>query len=101
MPNHRIFPPLKGAQPARSLSDVRRQCSTLRLGDLELISVHAMSSCRMGQQRAHSVVDPEGRLWGQGNVYLADASILPGSTGESPQGTIMALAHAVLLRHLG
>ncbi len=97
----RIFPPLKGAQPARSLLDVRRQCSTLRLGDLELISVHAMSSCRMGQQRAHSVVDPEGRLWGHGNVYLADASILPSSTGESPQGTIMALAHEVLLRHLG
>jgi len=96
-----IYPPLQGARPARTPADVRRHCQEMRLQDLELISVHAMASCPMGTTERNSVVDPEGRLWGHRDLFACDASVLPGSTGESPQGTIMAWAHEILRRHLG
>jgi choline dehydrogenase-like flavoprotein len=40
-------------------------------------------------------------VWGHRDLFACDASVLPGSTGESPQGTIMAWAHEILRRHLG
>lgn len=95
-----LYPPIRGAQPARSLAEAQAQCQAVQLADLELISVHAMSSCHMGLRARDSVVDPEGRLWANPRVTLCDASVLPSNLGESPQGTIMAVAHEILRRHL-
>jgi choline dehydrogenase-like flavoprotein len=64
-----------------------------------MISVHAMSSCPMGVE-VDSIVDTSGRLNGNKNIIVSDASVLPTNIGESPQGTIMAMSHEILSRNL-
>ena len=49
----------------------------------------------MGTDRTRSVVDARGRVWGYENVFVADASLFPQSSGVNPMLTIMALARRV------
>ena len=51
-----------------------------------------MGTCRMGADPGTSVVDPDGRLWDQDNLYVADASVFPSSGGTGPSLTVIALA---------
>ena len=90
-----LYPPIQGALPARSVKDVEAHIAEWSPARLGLVTVHAMSSCAMG-----AVVDLDGRVNGVDNVYVCDASVLPTNTGESPQGTIMAMSHEILRRHL-
>jgi len=49
--------------------------------------------CRMGNDRATSVTDPWGRAHELRNLFITDASVLPGQgAGDSPSLTIQALA---------
>ncbi|MFJ4006096.1 GMC family oxidoreductase N-terminal domain-containing protein [Streptomyces sp. NPDC090023] len=66
----------------------------------DLISVHAMASCRMGPAALGGVCDSQGRPHGFTNLRLCDASVLPGPTGISPQETIMGFCHLMTTRHL-
>ncbi|MDP6934073.1 MAG: GMC family oxidoreductase, partial [Myxococcota bacterium] len=52
---------------------------------------HPMGTCRMGVDPERSVVNPDGRVWGWRNLYVADASLFPTSLGVNPQVTTMAL----------
>jgi choline dehydrogenase-like flavoprotein len=63
-----------------------------RAGDLDLMAFHPMGTARMGPDPLASAVDITGRLWGASGVYVADASLFPGSTRLNPQLTIMAFA---------
>ena len=56
-----------------------------------VVLAHPMGSCRMGSPET-GVVDAFGKVHGINNLYLADSSIMPGSTGVNPQLTVMALA---------
>ena len=58
---------------------------------LHLISVHGMSSARSGIE-ANNLTDYFGKLKNYQNIFINDASILPGNTGESPQASVMAFA---------
>lgn len=50
-------------------------------------------SCRMGGSPEDSVTDRWGRVHGLDNLYICDASVLPGQgAGDSPSLTIQALA---------
>lgn len=62
--------------------------------DIDLLSVHAMSSVPMGLD-ANYPVDDFGRLKNTDNLFISDASILPTNIGESPQGTIMIFANYI------
>jgi len=56
-------------------------------------ATHVGGTCRMGNDPQHSVVDSYGKLHGQRNCYIADASVLPTQgAGDSPSLTIQALA---------
>ncbi|MEU7150060.1 GMC family oxidoreductase N-terminal domain-containing protein [Streptomyces sp. NPDC045456] len=66
----------------------------------DLVSVHAMASCPMGRPALGGVCDQDGRPYGFTNLRLCDASVLPGPSGISPQGTVMAFAHEIVARHL-
>ncbi|MFZ5476270.1 MAG: GMC family oxidoreductase N-terminal domain-containing protein [Myxococcota bacterium] len=59
--------------------------------DIGLYASHPMGTCRMGADPKGSVVDPEGRVWGWGNLHVADASVFPTSLGVNPQVTVMAM----------
>ena len=57
-----------------------------------LMTVHLFGSCPMGGDAALFPVDDQGRLRDTDNVFVADASALPGAPGVNPQATIMAFA---------
>jgi len=53
---------------------------------------HACGTCRMGNDVRDSVTDSCGRLHGVDNLYVADASLFPTSSGVNPSLTIAASA---------
>ena len=59
----------------------------------EPVGTHVGGTCRMGRDPASSVVDAFGRTHEVSNLFIADASVLPGQgAGDSPSLTIQALA---------
>ena len=60
--------------------------------NLSLTTVHAFSTCPMGERADKCAADSYGRVFGFDNLYINDASMLPDSPGINPQGTIMAVA---------
>ncbi|KDN46137.1 long-chain fatty alcohol dehydrogenase [Tilletiaria anomala UBC 951] len=62
---------------------------------IALGSAHQMSSCRMGASPRYSACDPEGRIWGTKDLWIADASIMPEASGVNPMVTTMASANYV------
>jgi choline dehydrogenase-like flavoprotein len=65
-----------------------------------LFSAHQMSSCRIGRDRASSVDDPDGQVWGTRGLYVTDASAFPSASGVNPMMTVMALARRTASRML-
>lgn len=64
--------------------------------NLEMVSVHGMSSAKMGNNKSNKTIfDVEGKSFDFKNLYSVDSSILPSSTIESPQGTIMSLSNLI------
>jgi nucleoside-diphosphate-sugar epimerase len=57
-----------------------------------LTTVHAFSSCPMGENPDFCATDSFGRVNGFSNLYINDASLIPDSPGVNPQGTTMAIA---------
>ena len=53
---------------------------------------HSTGGCRMGEDRAISVVNPECRVHEVENLYIADGSVFPTGSGLNPTLTIQANA---------
>lgn len=88
----RLYPGLRGWAPFDGVDDCRKRLSTpIPARDMSLSSVHAFSSCPMGEDEL-AAVDSFGHVHGLDNLCVADASILPSSPAVNPQATIMALA---------
>ncbi|MBI4403598.1 MAG: GMC family oxidoreductase [Deltaproteobacteria bacterium] len=94
-----IYLPIAGAHPVSSEKEVTQALQSAQPSQCRLISVHAMASCPMGNHST-AITNTDGGLKGFDNIVLCDASILPTNIGESPQGTIMALAHEILDRRV-
>lgn len=54
---------------------------------------HQAGTCRMGTDPRTSVTDPEGRVHGHDNLWVADGSLHVTNGGVNPVLTIYALAH--------
>ncbi|MEV5957087.1 GMC family oxidoreductase [Streptomyces sp. NPDC051987] len=93
-----LTPPVSSAAPLGSLAEAEEFCRRVRPGDWELVSVHGMASARMAAPDRGGVCDAWGRPYGFEGLRVCDASVLPGVTGISPQGTIMAFAHEIVAR---
>ncbi|HEX4901499.1 MAG TPA: GMC family oxidoreductase, partial [Acidimicrobiales bacterium] len=65
-----------------------------------LAGTHQAGTCRMGTDPAGSVVDPDGRVHGHRNLWVADASVHVTNGSVSPALTVMALARRTALRLL-
>ncbi len=88
----KIYLPIHNVGSIQSIAEAQNLLLNLKPKDLELLSVHAMATVPMGE---YGAVDYEGKVVGYENLFVADASILPSSIGESPQGTIMYLAQCI------
>jgi choline dehydrogenase-like flavoprotein len=95
-----IILPKIGTGTFKTFEGVQRALETISPKCLELQTLHVMSSCPMGQGREDAIVDLQDRLNEFDNIFICDASVLPTNIGESPQGTIMAFAYEIILRHL-
>ncbi len=96
-----LYPALRSPPRITSVAQCREYLKgTLPAARMNLSTVHAFSSCPMGENRRLCAVDSYGKVFDFANLYLADASVLPDSPGINPQGTIMALALRAARRFL-
>ena len=66
-----------------------------------LMTIHAFSTCPMGENETVCAADSFGRVHGMGNLRIADASLLCDPPGVNPQGSVMAFARRNALHFLG
>ena len=62
------------------------------VGKTTTMTVHVMGGCAMGGDPKRSVVDPNFKLRGFSNAWVADGSLFPTGLGANPQMTIYSLA---------
>ena len=100
-----VFTGLPGKAFVRStaeLEDVKEEA--VRPGALRLTAFHPVGTARMGADPSKTVVGPWGELHDVANLFVADASVLPGCPTVNPQITIMAFATRTadhIVRHGG
>lgn len=100
----KVYLPLKRPTETRNPGDVDRILAGLGPSAVKLSAYQPMSTARIGEDPDTGAVDEAGRVYGVEGLYVADASILPGSTRVNPQLTINALALQVaesIARDLG
>ncbi|MFA5260420.1 MAG: GMC family oxidoreductase N-terminal domain-containing protein, partial [Candidatus Omnitrophota bacterium] len=88
----KIYSPFKGSSDFESLRSMEPFKKGVPRTGVDITTIHLFSSCPMGEDRTRCAVNSYGQVHGYDNVYLNDASILPGPPGINPQGLIMALA---------
>jgi choline dehydrogenase-like flavoprotein len=72
------------------LEDVKEEA--VKPGALRLTAFHPVGTARMGADPAETVVGPWGEAHDVVNLFVADASVLPGCPTVNPQISIMAFA---------
>jgi len=87
-----VFTGIAEAPVARDAADLAAMPAMLGPESANVMTVHLMASCPMGENRHRTAVNSWGRVHGQAGLYIADASMLCASPGVNPQGGIMAIA---------
>ncbi|MBX3025704.1 FAD-dependent oxidoreductase [bacterium] len=88
-----VYPSLRAPSLLASVEQCRAFLrEPLPAAVMGLSSMHAFSSCPMGENRALCATDSFGKVWGLANLHVNDASLLPDSPGVNPQATVMAVA---------
>ena len=85
-----ILPNLFEVVVCRSMKEVEREVERLGQGNTALLSVHPQGTLPFS-----IATDEFGRLKGFGNLWVADASLFPASSGVPPQVSVMAFAFLV------
>jgi choline dehydrogenase-like flavoprotein len=58
--------------------------------DLHFFTSHQVGSCRMAENKARGVVNPQGEVFGYPGMYITDGAAVPSSTGVNVSLTILA-----------
>ena len=74
----------------KELEDVREEA--VKPGALRLTAFHPVGTARMGADPSKTVVGPWGECHDVANLFVADASVMPGCPTVNPQISIMAFA---------
>ena len=90
--------PVLALEPVDADGLKRLDLGRIRASQIECSSQHPLGSCRMSATPESGVVDPEGRVWGTRELYVADGSVVPTSLGVNPQIGIMAMATRLVWR---
>lgn len=61
----------------------------------DLITVHPLGGCPMGNSVDEGVVNPKGEVFNYPGLYVADGSVLPGPVGANPSFTIAAISDLI------
>ena len=95
----RVFLPLLDPPAIEREADLAK-IESMRFGydNLLLYSDHTSGGNSYGVDPEHGVTDPDGRVFGSQNVYVADSSLFPSGCGINPSWTIMALSRRVALK---
>ncbi len=86
-----IYSPLQNESIFRRIEEMSFLREGLPRSIVDCSTLHLFSSCPMGEIST-SAVDSWGRIHGFRNIYVNDASILPGAPGVNPQAVIMGIA---------
>ncbi|MBI3861465.1 MAG: GMC family oxidoreductase [Planctomycetia bacterium] len=95
-----LFPAVRGAAAVRGRRELSQIPALLSRGAANLMTIHLFSTCPMGEDRRRCTADSYGKVHGEQNLYLADASLLCTAPGVNPQGSIMAIARRNALHFL-
>lgn len=88
-----VMPSVQGMAPIKTKRDaIRWLDERLPKKALGLTTVHAFSSCPIGERTDRCAADSYGRVHNWDNLHINDASMLPDSPGVNPQGSVMAFA---------
>jgi choline dehydrogenase-like flavoprotein len=88
-----VYPAVYGIEPIEDeISAIRWLDQLLPKTGLSLTTIHAFSSCPIGQRIERCAADSFGKVNHMENLYINDGSMIPDSPGVNPQGTIMAFA---------
>lgn len=88
-----VYPSLRGFGVLTSADQCRGLYkSGIPISTMSLSTVHAFSTCPMGENPDVCATDSFGRVRDLEHLYVADASVIPDSPGVNPQGTTMAIA---------
>lgn len=91
-----VYTGIVGSQPIGRVQDIEAVVrDDIPARDLYLYASHPMSTVRMGSDPNRAAVDPDGRVFGWDNLFVADASVFPTSLGVNPQVSTMAIGLTV------
>jgi choline dehydrogenase-like flavoprotein len=94
-----VYPGVFGVPVIRNeMEAIRWLDELLPRSALSLTTVHAFSSCPMGERVGRCATNSFGNIPQYENLYVNDASLLPDSPGVNPQGTVMAFARRNAIR---
>ena len=94
-----ILPIENSSEIFLNLKDANKRIDSLNKKNLEITSVHAMSSCSMSNEY-QNITNTFGQLKNYKNLYIMDSSILPSNTGQHPQLTIMSTVSKLIKRNI-
>ena len=97
----RLYPSVRGVTPIARDADLAALPVRLPRAHTSLMTVHAFSTCPMGEAPTRCATDSYGRVHGVPGLHVADASLLCGPPGVNPQGSVMAVARRNALHFLG
>ena len=88
-----VYPAVFGIEPIdNEISAIRWLDQLLPKAGISLTTIHAFSSCPIGERIDRCAADSFGKVYHFVNLYINDGSMIPDSPGVNPQGTIMAFA---------
>ena len=88
-----VYPSLRSPAVLKSVDQCRGFLKQpIPIDAMALSTVHAFSSCPMGENPDFCATDSFGKVNGFRNLYVNDASLIPDSPGVNPQGATMAIA---------
>ena len=91
-----VYTGIVGSHPIKRVEDIDDAVrDDVPARDLYLYASHPMSTVPMGADPSRAAIDPDGRVYGWDNLYVADASVFPTSLGVNPQVSTMAIGLVV------
>lgn len=84
-----LYPVVANAESVKNMSELKQFAHELTKDRLNLMTIHLMSTCAMGEDRTICVTDSYGQVHDHKGLYVNDVSLLCSSLGVNPQGSVM------------